>query len=86
MATGSVHSTLVGVYKIKKKVKFMSVGVKLWQPVIILGLGKSQLGSTSIGQSSETDKVLERKPGKGAVENSDWNLLFFNIYIQENPP
>ena len=71
MATASVHSTLVGIYKIKKKVKFMSVGAKLWQPVVILGLGMSQLGSTPIEQPSETDKVLERKPGKATVENSD---------------
>ena len=71
MATASVHSTLVGVYKIKKKVKFMSVGVKLWQPVIVLGLGMSQLGSTSAEQPSETDKVVERKPGKATVEKRD---------------
>ncbi|KAK2185732.1 hypothetical protein NP493_225g03035 [Ridgeia piscesae] len=57
----------------------MSVGVKLWQPVIILGLGKSQLGSTSIGQSSETDKVLERKPAGPYRATQVWKGIIAHL-------
>lgn len=67
--SATVHSTLIGIYKVKKKVRFMSVGTKLLEPVMVVGLSERECEPIQL--SCETYKVQERKPGKAAMESSD---------------
>ena len=64
----TVHSALTGIYKIKKKVKFTSVSVtKLFQPVVMVGLGMSErlCKPIELATSNDANKVHEPcKPGK----------------------
>ena len=65
----TVHSALTGIYKIKKKVKFTSVSVKLFQPVVVLGLGMAERLCKPIELGSQENKVEPCKPGKATADS-----------------
>ena len=67
-AAVTVHSTLTGIYKIKKKVKFTTVSVKLFEPVVVLGLGMTERPCKPIELVDQENNVHGCKPGKATAD------------------